>query len=502
MNLCINPNCDKQQNSDTNRFCANCGSELFLTGRYCVINLLDYYTSGNTYEVREVGSDTLKVLQVLTVDDFEVVELFEKTATALKTIDNPGIPKVEANGYFVYFPRDKAVRLHCLVMEKIEGLNLYKYLENQAGKNVSEQQAVKWLQQLVTMLQQIHHYDVLHSRINPSNIIIKQDDLSLALIGFGQPHISSEDTVYKLNIAYTPSEQLHGKLFPQSDIFAVARVFAFLVTGKDPSIYPDLYEPLNQTVSDETPWRQYAPQISPKLLDLLEKMMATAPMQRPDTQEILKVLTLQQNATPYIELPNSVKPSLPNKWEKFKFNFLLSWILATITGITIGGLIGFILGFATEFMVGAITKSIIIGYISGGAIFGLITGILVGIAQSLVLRQHGYKYKLWVLVTILGFTIEGIISVSTRNYGTNSYMILMPGIAVGLCQWLVLRQHVKRAYWWILASSGGGVVGMAVYKSVQYFLGNAYSIFGSILGLISFAVITGIVIIVRSGLYH
>ncbi|BAZ17077.1 serine/threonine protein kinase [Calothrix sp. NIES-4071] len=492
MNLCINPNCDKQDNSNTNRFCANCGSELLLAGRYRVVNLLDYYTNGNTYEVREVGNDTLKVLQVLTVDKAEVVESFEKTAAALKAINNSGIPKVEANDYFIYFPRDKAIRLHCLVMEKIEGLNLYKYLEHQAGKNISEQQAVKWLQQVITILQEIHTYNVLHSRINPSNLILKPDDLNLALIGFGQPYISSEDAIYKPAIAYTPSEQFHGKLFPQSDIFAVARVFAFLVTGKDPSKFLDLYETsLND--SNEISWRKYASHISPKLLDLLDKMMTLAPMQRPNTQEILNVLTPHQTA-PYIELPNSIKPSFPKKWGKFEFNFLLSWILATITGVMIGGLIGFIIGFAAEFMVGAITKSVTIGYISGGAIFGLITGILVGAAQSLVLHQHDYKFKWWMLVTILGFTIEGILSVLT-GYGAKGEMLIIPSIAVGLFQWLVLRQHVRRAYWWVLASSSGGVIGIAIYKGVQYFLGNAYSIFGGILGLVGFGLITGICIL-------
>ena len=489
MNLCINPNCDKPQNSDSNRFCANCGSELLLAGRYRVLRQLDSCTSGDTYEVREVGSDICKVLQVLTVDKPQVVESFEKTATALKAIDYPGIiPKVEANDYFIYFPRDKAVRLHCLVMQKIEGLNLYEYLAQSNNNHINEQLAVRWLQEAVNIIQQLHNHNLLHLRINPSNFIVKADDQNLALIGFGQPHIQSENVTYKPIIAYTPPEQVNSNVVSQSDIFAVARVFAFLVTAKDPSKHLDIYEP----TSNEKTWRHYASQISPKLLDLLDTMMDEVPMQRPDTHSILKILTSQQ--APYIELPNSVKPSLSIKWGKFEINFLLSWMLATITGVMIGGLIGFISGFATEFMVGAITKNVTIGYISGGAIFGLITGILVGAAQSLVLHQHDYKYKWWMLVTILGFTIEGILSVLT-GYGAKGEMIIIPTFAVGLFQWLVLRQHVRRAYFWVLVSSGSGAVGIAAYKGVQYFLGNAYSIFGGILGLVAFGLITGIFIL-------
>ena len=493
MNLCINPNCDKPQNSDSNRFCANCGSELLLAGRYRVLRQLDSCTSGDTYEVKEVGSDICKVLQVLTVDKPQVVELFEKTATALKAIDYAGIPKVEANDYFVYLPRDKAVRLHCLVMQKIEGLNLYEYLAQSDNKHINEQLAVKWLQQTVNIIQQLHNYNLLHLRINPSNFIVKADDDNLAIIGFGQPHIQSEKVTYKPIIAYTPPEQFYGNVVPQSDIFAVARVFAYLVTGKDPSKNLDVYEPTsNELSSNEKTWRHYASQISPKLLDLLDAMMDEVPMQRPDTDSILKILTSQQ--APYIELHNSVKPSLAIKWGKFEINFLLSWVLATITGVMIGGLIGFIIGFATEFMVGAIAKNVTIGYVSGGAIFGLITGILVGAAQSLVLHQHDYKYKWWMLVTILGFTIEGILSVVT-GYGAKGEMIIIPSFAVGIFQWLVLLQHVRRAYWWVLVSSVSGAVGIGIYKGIQHFLGNAYNIFGGILGLVGFGLITGIFIL-------
>jgi Protein kinase domain len=487
MNLCINPSCNKPQNSDTSRFCANCGSELLLAGRFRVLKQLDYCSSGNIYEVREIGSDTCKVLQVLAVDKPQAVEYFEKTATALKAINYSGIPKVEANDYFIYFPRDKSTRLHCLIMEKIEGLNLYEYLTKLENKQINEQLAVKWLQQAINSIQQIHSHNLLHLRINPSNFIVKADDSDLALVGFGQPYIPSEDVTYKPIIAYTPSEQAHGDAFTQSDIFAVARVFAFLVTGKDPSKYLDSYE----SSLNEKKWRNYAPQISAKLLDLLDSMMAEAPIQRPNTDSILKIISQQ---APYIELPNSVKPSLPTKWGKFELNFLLSWILATITGVTIGGLIGFVIGFATEFMVGAITKNITIGYISGGAIFGLITGILVGAAQSLVLHQHDYKYKWWMLVTMLGFTIEGILTVVTR-YGAKSEMLIIPSFILGIFQWLVLQKHVRRAYWWVLASSSGGVIGIAIYKSVQHFLGNAYSLFGGILGLVGFGLITGIFIL-------
>jgi hypothetical protein len=54
MNLCINPDCNKPQNLDTSRFCANCGSELLLAGNFKVIEQLDCNAFCQTYEVQEV----------------------------------------------------------------------------------------------------------------------------------------------------------------------------------------------------------------------------------------------------------------------------------------------------------------------------------------------------------------------------------------------------------------------------------------------------------------
>lgn len=126
MNLCINPDCNKPQNIDTSRFCANCGSELLLAGRYRVTKEFARDAAYRTYEVCEVGNNTDKILKVSTSD-----ESVQKTAEVLQQLNHPGIPKVEKNGYFVYFPRNQNASLHCLVMEKIEGLNLLEYLAKQ-----------------------------------------------------------------------------------------------------------------------------------------------------------------------------------------------------------------------------------------------------------------------------------------------------------------------------------------------------------------------------------
>ncbi|PAX55249.1 serine/threonine protein kinase [Brunnivagina elsteri] len=508
MILCINPNCNKPENRSENRFCANCGSELLLAGRYQVITKNQSDNSDCEYEVKEVGNETIKYLQTLISNNSQEVEYFHKTAEVLKQLNHPGLPKVEIDGCFVYFPRDKTVPLHCLIMEKFDGLSLDKYLSSksllnelskqQENYSIDEKLAVNWLQQVIEILQQIHNHNLLHLQIQPANILLKQNG-NLALIGFAKPRINKK---IPFIAAYIPPEQINNNTVPQSDFFALGRTFAFLLTGKSPISHLELYEPslendMPNHNQNQDNWHNYASKISSTITNLLDKMMSDAPINRPqNAQEILQILAgLNPIATPLNVSQITQNPSIPvTQKSNFAWYFLFNWIIAIASGGTIGGFVGFVAGFIAEFLLGAAFKNTTIGFIFGGAIFGLITGIGIGLMQSLLLRQNGFKLRWWFLVTILGFTIEGIVGVLTGNYGTQNGLFFIPGLAVGMCQWWVLQRHVQPAFWWILASVGGGGVGVVINKAVNYYLGNAYSIFGIILSLFGFAVVTGFVL--------
>jgi Protein kinase domain len=483
MNLCINPDCNKPQNLDTSRFCANCGSELLLAGNLKVIKKLDCNAFCHTYEVCEVGSSITKVLKVSTSH-----QPFQKTAEVLQQLNHPGIPKVEKNGYFVYFPRQKQTPLHCLVMMKIEGINLLEYLAKQDNQPIEERLLLKWLSETIEILQQIHSHNLLHLHINPATILVKADG-NLAIIGFGNRHLESK------NIAYISPEQINDCPVPQSDFFALGRVFAFLLTGKEAASNIEIYESDLSTKlgskSNYISWRNFTQPISPELGDLLDAMMASAPIQRPvDTQEILRSLANINPDVNLISIPNPTAIAKP-----INRDFVLYWILSTITGGSIGGLIGYVVGIAISFILSAAVKNIALGLTFGGAAFGVLIGMAIGVMQALVMRQSGFLEKKWALVTALGFAIEGVIGIFAGNYGSDSNFIFVPGIVVGLLQWLVLRNQVLSAFWWVLGSFSGGVVAVVINKAVTYFLGNAYTIFGCILGLIAFGIITGVMLV-------
>jgi serine/threonine protein kinase len=323
MTLCINPRCDKPQNADNVQFCQNCQSPLLLKQRYRATKVLGSGGFGKTYEASDLGTPN-KVIKVLINNSPKAVELFQREAEVLGQLNNPGIPRVEPNSYTVFHPADGQDPVHCLVMEKVEGMNLRDYLK-QLRHPIDSETAERWLKELVLILQAVHERGILHRDIKPQNIIFKPDG-KLALIDFGAvrkgtgteiataagggtevaSHMASGTTVS--SVGYTAPEQMNGEALRQSDFYSLGKSFIFLLTGKEPSeISYDAHEDVLQ-------WRRYAPDVESKLETLIDQMTSTLVRQRPqNAQDILRLLTVNTPLTkPVPPQPDAVSGPVSN----------------------------------------------------------------------------------------------------------------------------------------------------------------------------------------------
>jgi serine/threonine protein kinase len=308
MSLCINPSCANPQSSDEHLFCASCGSELLIEGRYRVLSLRGQGGFGKTYEVSDLDSSP-KILKILTDNYPKHVELFQREANLLSQLNHPGIPKVEPNSYFTFYPRNWKEPLHCFAMEKIVGLDLQDYLR-QRGHPIEEKLAVQWLKQVLKILQVVHHQHVLHRDIKPSNIMLKANG-NLCLVDFGTArsvtnvtHNTQQGGTRVVSSFYTPREQIHGQAVPQSDFFALGRTFVYLVTGKELSQFYD-------GGTDEFNWRSTAINISPKFANLLDWLMAPVASQRPvNAEAVLQQVVILETSGQSIpaSVPNTSQP--------------------------------------------------------------------------------------------------------------------------------------------------------------------------------------------------
>jgi serine/threonine protein kinase len=265
---------------------------LLLNGKYRVSRLLSDTTGfGVVYEAFEgFTAKILKVLQEKWNNDPKAVELFKREYDVLLELSRQnvtGVPRADA--YFQYSTREGKI-LHCLVMEKVEGINLEQWL-NQYD-NLSQKRAFKWLREITLILDKIHQQNWLHRDIKPPNIMLRNSG-ELVLIDFGTAREETQTYHQKVkgqqvtgitSAGYTPNEQQHGQAVIQSDFHALGRTFVHLLTGKHPL---EIYDPIN----DVLPWREETENIHPLLLDFIDELMGRLPKNRPaNTRVILQRL--------------------------------------------------------------------------------------------------------------------------------------------------------------------------------------------------------------------
>ncbi len=309
---CINPDCFQPEhpsnNNSNTRYCQSCGSELLLNGKYRVSRLLSDTTGfGVVYEAFEgFTAKILKVLQEKWNNDPKAVELFKREYDVLLELSRQnvtGVPRADA--YFQYSTREGKI-LHCLVMEKVEGINLEQWLKQY--DKLSQKRAFKWLREITLILDKIHQQNWLHRDIKPPNIMLRNSG-ELVLIDFGTAREETQTYHQKVkgqqvtgitSAGYTANEQQHGQAVIQSDFHALGRTFVHLLTGKHPL---EIYDPINDVLA----WREETENIHPLLLDFIDELMGRLPKNRPaNTRVILQRLD-------EIERQLKLPPITPNR---------------------------------------------------------------------------------------------------------------------------------------------------------------------------------------------
>jgi hypothetical protein len=112
-----------------------------------------------------------------------------------------------------------------------------------------------------------------------------------------------------------------------------------------------------------------------------------------------------------------------------------------------------------------------------GAFFGAIVGTAMGIMQWLVLREHISRAGSWAAACTVGGAVGGLVYEAfagadlaevtiARAFGGVVVGAVVGGLVAGAIQWVVLRQQAHRAGWWALASTVGGAVAFTVAGAV------------------------------------
>ncbi|MEH2137047.1 serine/threonine protein kinase [Nostoc sp.] len=291
---CINPDCQRPYPQPWgNKFCNSCGAPLELLDRYVPLQPLGSGGFAQIYTVWDEKTQTEKVLKVLVEDSPKALELFTQEAAVLSSLQHPGVPTVDAEGYFqVQLFNPKPHQLPCLVMEKINGRTLEEILKK-FPQGCPENLVVNWFAQTIEILQELHKRQIIHRDIKPSNLMLgtssptvtlpqgQTEGDRLVLIDFGgakqfsASKLRSQSSSTRLfSSGYSPPEQVSGSIVgPSADFYALGRTVIEMLTGKYPLELED-----QQT--GKLRWRSSV-NVKPELADLLDEMVQEDVRSRP-----------------------------------------------------------------------------------------------------------------------------------------------------------------------------------------------------------------------------
>jgi len=177
----------------------------------------------------------------------------------------------------------------------------------------------------------------------------------------------------------------------------------------------------------------------------------------------------------------------------FRGKHFFNWVLANLVGWAVGTLLGVLITWVLSFVPG-IKAEFILPYV----IF-LSLGISIGTAEAVMLNNFGVKRSHWVIATSSGFVLYILLAVGideamflVSSVYKDVLLILFFGLAVGICQWWVLRFHFHRSWIWIFANLVGHLILIwSIFNPDASFSGLLYR--GSLLGAL-IAVVPGIVL--------
>ncbi|MEG4984677.1 ankyrin repeat domain-containing protein [Microcoleus sp. BR0-C5] len=220
-----------------------------LVKHYQIKKLLGEGGSSTTYEAVDLKTNqrvALKALSLQKMNDWKVLELFEREANVLSKLNHPGIPR-----YLDYFYVDTPDnRCFYIVQELAQGQSLASLVEN--GWHASESEIQRIATQILNILVYLHSQipPVIHRDIKPENIVFKspidshkEKEWAVCLVDFGAVQNTYNNTLMRGSTVvgtygYMAPEQFLGQAVPATDLYGLGATLLYLLTHRSPAELP------------------------------------------------------------------------------------------------------------------------------------------------------------------------------------------------------------------------------------------------------------------------
>ncbi|MFH1228273.1 MAG: tetratricopeptide repeat protein [Planctomycetota bacterium] len=244
-------------------------------GKYTVEKKLGQGGMGAVYLALDPALNRRVALKVITSTDPELLERFQREASAVAKLKHPNIVQVYEAG-IVPTGGSALNKQHYFTMDYIEGVSLDALIKSK--NKTSLQNLVKIILQTATALHYAHSQGIIHRDIKPANIMITKQgqayitDFGLAkqLTGLDRSLTLTGTTIGTPD--YMPPEQAMGQkdqIDPRSDIFSLGATLYHCITGRTPFSGKELYEVLNKVINDDPTTPSSIIKIIPKDLETI-----------------------------------------------------------------------------------------------------------------------------------------------------------------------------------------------------------------------------------------
>ncbi len=288
-------------------------TEHLLAGRYRLEHEIGAGGMGRVWRARDVRLDrevAVKTVDLARVNDPSLAGRFQREIVLTAKLTSPNTVTVFDGGV--------DGRTAYLVMELLRGESLAQAIERRGPLGLT--QTLDVARQVTLGLAAAHSLGLVHRDIKPANVMLTEGRAKLLDFGIAQltgqadPHLTAPSMTIG-TAAYMSPEQAAGlRVDAATDLYALGCLIMTMLTGRPPFDGNQPVVVASQQINNPPPrLSQRRPDLPPALDQLVARLLAKNPLERPDTTTTLRALeALQANpSAPTVQLGG---PPVPRPW--------------------------------------------------------------------------------------------------------------------------------------------------------------------------------------------